>query len=162
MLFKFLNNQNRYYYNAFELIYNIIDFWRQHKEYTTLFYDVSFEKSIVSFNILILIDLKIIVHLTTLSWRFEIDINKLKISKLERFVKDLQKQVIIYAFIIADVMTLSENKLKSSDFLENYLYLKNVFDNDLVEVLFKQDYKYHAINLADNKKFLYILLYNLS
>ena len=51
--------------------------------------------------------------------------------------------------------------MKSFNIFENYLYLKNVFDNDLAEVLFKQDYDDHAINLAENKKFSYIFLYKL-
>ena len=81
-----------------------------------------------------LTDQKIIVHSTTFSWRFEININKLKISKSEKFVKDLQRQVIIYALMIADVVT-SKDESKSSDLFENYLYIKNIFDNDLAEVL---------------------------
>ena len=72
----------------------------------------------------------------------------------------MQKQVIIYAFIIADVVT-SKNKSKSSDILENDLYLKNVFDNDLTEVLSEQDYNDHAIDLTKNKKSSYMSLYNL-
>ena len=55
-LSKFLNDQNRYCYDAFELIYNIIDFWKQHRECTTLFYDVDFEKSNVIFDMSMLTD----------------------------------------------------------------------------------------------------------
>ena len=73
----------------------------------------------------------------------------------------MQRQVIIYAFIIANVVT-SKNEAKSSDIFENYLYLKNVFDNDLTEVLSEQDYDDHAIDLANNKKLSYMSLYNLS
>ena len=105
-----------------------------------------------------LTDQKITVHSTTFNWRFETDINKFEISKSERFVKNLQRQVIIYALIIADVVT-SKNELKSFDLFEDYLYLKNVFDNDLTEVLFEQDYNNHAIDLAENKKFSYMSLY---
>ena len=58
-------------------------------------------------------------------------------------------------------MTL-KNESKSSDFSEDYLYLKNVFDNDLTEVLSEQDYDDHVIDLTENKKFSYMSLYNLS
>ena len=57
-------------------------------------------------------------------------------------------------------MTLLKNKLKSSDLFENYLYLKNIFDNDLTEMLFEQNYDDHAIDLAENKKLSYIFLCN--
>ena len=57
---------------------------------------------------------------------------------------------------------MSKDESKSSDLSEDYLYLKNVFDNDLAEVLSEQDYDDHAINLTKNKKLSYISLYNLS
>ena len=57
---------------------------------------------------------------------------------------------------------MSKNESKSSDLFEDYLNLKNIFDNNLIEVLSKQDYNDHAINLAKNKKSSYMFLYNLS
>ena len=62
--------------------------------------------------------------------------------------------------MIADVVT-SKNESKLSDLSENYLYLKNEFDNDLAEVIFEQDNDDHAIDLTENKKLSYISLYNL-
>ena len=106
LLLKFLNNQDYYCYNAFELIYNIINFWKQHKQYTTLFYDVNFRKSNIIFDMLILTNKKITVHSTTFNWRFEININKFRMLKSEEFVKNLQKQVAFYVLIIADIITL--------------------------------------------------------
>ena len=107
-----------------------------------------------------LTDQKIIVHSTTFNWRFEININKFKILKSEKFVKDLQRQVIIYTFIIVNVVT-SKNESKSFNLFENYSYLKNVFDNDLTKILFEQDYNDHAIDLTENKELSYMSLYNL-
>ena len=57
-------------------------------------------------------------------------------------------------------MTL-KNKSKSFNLSENYLYLKNVFDNNLVKILFGQNDDNYAIDLTKNKKFSYIFLYNL-
>ena len=54
-----------------------------------------------------------------------------------------------------------ENKLKSSEFFKNYLYLKKMFDNELTKMLFKQNYENHVINSIKDKKSLYMLLYNL-
>ena len=73
----------------------------------------------------------------------------------------MQKQFIVYIFIVADVTTTFKNKSKSSEFSENYLYLKKMFDNELTKMLFKQNYKNHVIDLIKNKKSSYILLYNL-
>ena len=73
----------------------------------------------------------------------------------------MQKQFIIYVFIVANVTTTFKNKLKSFELFENYLYLKKMFDNELTKMLFEQNYKNHAIDLIENKKSLYMLLYNL-
>ena len=54
-----------------------------------------------------------------------------------------------------------KNILKLSEFSEDYLYLKKIFDNELAKMLFKQNYENHIINLIKNKKPSYILLYNL-
>ena len=56
---------------------------------------------------------------------------------------------------------MSENELKSSEFFEDYLYLKKMFDNELTKMLFKQNYKNHVIDLIENKESSYISLYNL-
>ena len=62
--------------------------------------------------------------------------------------------------MIADVV-MSKDESKSSDLFEDYLYLKNVFNNDLAEVLSEQDYDDYVINLTENKKLSYMFLYNL-
>ena len=81
--------------------------------------------------------------------------------KSKQFVEILQKQFIVYAFIIVNVTTTFENKLKSFKLSENYLYLKKIFDNELTRMLFKQNYENHIIDLIKNKKSSYMSLYNL-
>ena len=73
----------------------------------------------------------------------------------------MQKQFIVYAFVVAGVTTTFKNKSKSFEFFKNYLYLKKMFDNELTIMLFKQNYKNHIIDLIKNKKSLYMSLYNL-
>ena len=73
----------------------------------------------------------------------------------------MQKQFIIYAFVVANVMTMFKNELKSSELSEDYLYLKEMFDNELAKMLFEQNYENHVIDLIENKELLYISLYNL-
>ena len=58
-------------------------------------------------------------------------------------------------------MTTFENESKSSEFFEDYLYLKKMFNNELTRMLFAQNYENHVINLMKNKKPSYIFLYNL-
>ena len=53
-LSRFLDDQNQYYYDVYKLIYNIINFWEQHKKCIRLFYRIDFEGSNVIFDQLIL------------------------------------------------------------------------------------------------------------
>ena len=78
-----------------------------------------------------------IVYSTTSSWRFEININKFEVLKSEQFAKALQKQFIIYVFVVVNVTTTFTNEVKLSEFFENYLYLKKMFDNELTKILLK-------------------------
>ena len=73
----------------------------------------------------------------------------------------MQKQFIVYVFVVANVTTMLKNKSKSFKFSEDYLYLKKMFDNELTKMLFKQDYKDHVIDVIKNKKSSYMSLYNL-
>ena len=67
----------------------------------------------------------------------------------------------MYVLVVANVTTTLENKLKLFELSEDYLYLKKMFDNELARILFKQNYENYVIDLIKNKKFLYMLLYNL-
>ena len=73
----------------------------------------------------------------------------------------MSKQFIVCVFIIANVAITFENKLKSSELFKDYLYLKKMFNNELTRMLPEQDYKNYVINLVENKKSLYMSLYNL-
>ena len=73
----------------------------------------------------------------------------------------MQKQFIVYAFVVANVMTMFKNESKPSELPKNYLYLKEMFDNELAKMLLEQNYKDHAIDLIENKKSSYMSLYNL-
>ena len=108
-----------------------------------------------------LTDQNIIIHSTASSWRFEINIKKFELFELKEFVKNLKKQVNIYTFVVADVITTAE-KFKSPKISKDYLYLKKLFDNEKARVLSEQNQKDHAIDLMKNTKSSYMSLYNLS
>ena len=90
-LSEFLNDQSQYYYDAYELTYNIINFWKQHKECITLFYKTNFKDLNIIFNISMLTNQNIIIHSTASSWRFKINIKKLELFEFKEFVKNLKK-----------------------------------------------------------------------
>ena len=63
---------------------------------------------------------------------------------------------------MTNITTTFKDKSKSFELSEDYLYLKKMFDNELTKMLSEQNYKNHVIDLIENKKSLYMLLYNLS
>ena len=134
LLSRFLNDQNWYYYDVYKLIYNIINFWKQHKECITLFYKIDFENSNVSSDMSMLMNQNIIIHSTTLNWRFEINIKKFKLFELKEFAKNLKKQVNIYILVVVNVITATK-KFKSFEISKDYLYLKKLFENEKAKVL---------------------------
>ena len=107
-----------------------------------------------------LTDQNIIIHSAASSWRFEIDIKKFELFEFKEFVKNLKRQVNIYALVVADVVTATE-KFKPSKISKNYLYLKKLFDNEKAEVLPEQNQKDHVIDLMKNTESSYMSLYNL-
>ena len=71
------------------------------------------------------------------SWQcFEIDIKKFELFELKGFVKNLKRQVNIYALVVVGINITTE-KFKSSKILKDYLYLKKLFDNKKAKVLFE-------------------------
>ena len=52
-------------------------------------------------------------------------------------------------------------KFKSFEILKDYLYLKKLFDNEKAKILSKQNQRNYVIDLIENIKSLYMLLYNL-
>ena len=137
-LSKFLNDQNQYCYNIYKLIYNIINFWKQHKECIILFYEINFKDLNIIFDILMLTNQNIITHSTTSSWRLKSNIKKFELFKFKEFVKDLKKQVNIYVLVVIDV-DMTTVKFKSSEISKNYLYLKKLFNNEKIKILFEQN-----------------------
>ena len=57
---------------------------------------------------------------------------------------------------------MTTKEFKSFEISKNYLYLKNLFNNEKAKVLFEQIQKDYVIDLMKNTELSYISLYNLS
>ena len=104
----------------------------------------------------------ILINSQTNNWRFKIQSKKLKISKSENFANVLKSKHQIFAFICASVVSTNEkinHELCVSKQIKNY---KKLFDNEKIEMLFKQHDENHVIDLIKSKKLSFMLLYNLS
>ena len=102
----------RYCYDAYELIYHVINFWKQHRKCIILFYDVDYVEFDIIFDMFMLIKQKILINSQTTNWRFKIKINKFKIANFKKFEKKLNDYAQIFAIICANVTMTQINRSK--------------------------------------------------
>ena len=158
---RFLNDETQYCYNTHKLIYNLIDFWKQHRKIITLFYAVNFVDSDVIFDMSMLHDEIILVDSTKTNWRFKINSKRLTLENSKEFAKSLINQHIVYTLICVDVNKSTQKNftiLKISKKVKNF---EKQFDDKKTDILLKQKNNYYTIDLIENKKSSFMTLYNL-
>ena len=104
----------------------------------------------------------ILINLQTKSWRFKIQSKKLKISESKNFANVLKSKHQIFAFICADVTTTNKKINQKLHILKQIKNYKEFFDNEKIEMLFKQHDENHVINLIKDKELSFMFLYNLA
>ena len=127
-----------------------------------LLYSVNFVNFDLILKMLMLAKYDILINLQINSWRFKIQLKKLKISKSKNFANVFKLKYQIFAFICANDVSTNEKtnyELCVSKQIKDY---KKLFDNEKIEMLFKQHDKSHVIDLIKNKESSFMLLYNLS
>ena len=107
---NFLNNKPQYCYNVYKLKYYLIDFWKQHREITILFYAMNFENFNIILNMSMLIDNFIVLNSTTTNWRFNVNNFKLILKTSKNFAKNFQKKFVVFALICANVDESTSNQ----------------------------------------------------
>ena len=75
--------------------------------------------------------------------------NKFELFEFKKFVKNMNEQFNIYIFAVVDVNSTKEQS-KSMEILKDYLYSKNLFDNEKAKILSQQSQKIYVINLMKN------------
>ena len=104
----------------------------------------------------------ILINSQANNWRFKIQSKKLKISKLKNFANAFKSEHQIFALICASVDSTNKkinHELCVSKQIKDY---KKLFDNEKIEMLFKQHDESHVIDLIKNKESSFMFLYNLS
>jgi len=84
----------------------------------------------------------------------------LKIVDLKQFILDLVKYSTIYTIVCVNVTKTLSKKLKKSKILKKLRDLKDIYNNKLIKVLSKLRKENYAIKFQNNKKLLFIFLYN--
>jgi len=84
----------------------------------------------------------------------------LKIVDLKQFVLDLVKYSTIYTIVCVNVTKTLSKKLTKSKILKKLRDLKDIYNNKLIKVLSKLRKENYAIKFQNNKKLLFIFLYN--
>ncbi len=84
----------------------------------------------------------------------------MKIVDLKQFVLDLVKYSTIYTIVCVNVTKTLSKKLTKSKILKKLRDLKDIYNNKLIKVLSKLRKENYAIKFQNNKKLLFIFLYN--
>jgi len=162
LISNFLNGDNRYCYDVYELIYYLIDSWNQYRECTTLFYLSEYTSSNLILDMLMLVKQDILIDSKMQSWQFKIANNKLKIINLKQFALNLVKHSTIYAIVCAGVTKTPSKKLTKFKVSKKLRNLEDVYDNKLIKILSKLRREDYVIKFQNNKKLSFMSLYNFS
>jgi len=159
---SFLNDDDRYCYDVYKLIYHLINSWSQHQECTILFYLIEYINSNLMLDMSMLAKQDILINSKMQNWRFKIANNKLKIINFKKFVLDFVKYNTIYVIVCVGVTKAPNKKLTKFEISKKLRDLKDVCDNKLIKILLKLKRENHVIELQDNKELSFMFLYNLS
>ena len=96
------------------------------------------------------------------SWRFKIQLKKLKISKSKNFVNVFESKHQIFAFVCVDVTATNKKINQKLYILKQMKDYKKFFNNEKIEMLFEQHDEDHVIDLMKDKKSSFMFLYNLT
>ncbi len=102
----------------------------------------------------------ILINPKTQNWRFKIADKKLKIVNFKQFVLDLAKYSIVYTIVCAGVTEILDKKSAKSKNFKKLRNLKDVCNNKLTKILSKLRKENYTIKFQNNKKLLFIFLYN--
>ena len=80
---------------------------------------------------------------------------------LKDFVNVFKLKYQICVFVCADVITTNKKINQKLHILKQMKDYKKLFDNEKIEMLFKQHDENHVINLIKDKEVLFMFLYNL-
>ena len=84
----------------------------------------------------------------------------MKIVDSKQFVLDFVKYSIIYTIVCASVTKTLSKKLAKFKISKKLRDLKDVYNNKLAKILLKLRRENYVINFQNNKKLLFMFLYN--
>jgi len=85
----------------------------------------------------------------------------LKIIDFKQFVLDFVKYSIVYTIVCINITKISSKKLAKFKIFKKLRNLEDVYNNKLARILSKLRREDYIIKLQNNKKLLFISLYNL-
>ena len=98
------------------------------------------------------------VHWFTMTWRYIVKKNRLKLNIFENFMTTMNDDVVLMYALICTIRNINETSIEISIELTTF---ENVFSNKIAITLSSHDEHNHVINFMSNKSFSFESLYNM-
>ncbi len=174
--FIWINNQNVYCYNIYEMHYRLINSWDIKKKDTSIFYAIDKKESFLILSMLSMQFKHIWINMIARTWCFDMNKHAFELFIAEDFAKALQNKSTVYAFVMIiiveesiikhqvkamnNVMSHITNVLETQTLLIELKKYEDVFLTESADKLsLHEDYD-HAIEITAESS--YKSLYNLS
>ncbi len=113
--FIWMNNQNVYCYDVYEMCYWLINSWSIEKKDINIFYAIDKKESLLILSILNMQFKRIWINMIARTWRFDMNEYAFKLFIAEDFAKALQDKFTVYAFVMINVIkeSIIEHQVKA-------------------------------------------------
>ncbi len=102
--FIWMNNQNVYCYNVYEMRYWFIDSWNIEKKDISIFYAINKKESFLILSMLNMQFKHIRINMIAKTWCFNVNEHAFKLFFAQAFAKALQDESIMYALVMINVV----------------------------------------------------------
>ena len=173
--FIWMNDQSVYCYDVYKMCYQLRDSWDIEKKDISIFYAINKKKSSLILSMLNMQFKRIWINMITRTWRFDMNEHAFKLFIAEDFMKALQDEFTVYAFIMINIIkeliiehqvkamnnvtNCITNALKTQTLLIELKEYEDVFSTESVNKLLLHENHDHAIEIT--AKSSYESLYNL-
>ncbi len=174
--FIWMNDQNVYCYDVYEMCYRLIDSWSIERKDISIFYVIDKKESFLILSMSSMQFKRIWIDIIARTWCFNMNEHAFELFFAQAFVKALQDESIMYALVminvveeliiehqvkaINNVMNCITNALEMQTLLIELKEYKNVFLTESINKLLLHKDHDHAIKITAES--LYESLYNLS
>jgi len=145
--FIWMNNQNVYCYNIYEMHYQLINSWDIKKKDTSIFYAIDKKESFLILSMLSMQFKHIWINMIARTWCFDMNEHAFELFIAEDFAKALQNKSTVYAFVMINIVEESIIKHQVKAMNNVISHITNVLETQTLLIELK---KYEDVFLTES------------